>query len=60
MAGKAGQDDIDVAGAHRGAPRRPLIDHYERIALLRDILRDDAHIRARAEPWLRNLEQFLS
>jgi flagellar protein FliT len=30
-----------------------------RIALLRSILNDDAQIRARAEPWLRDLEAFL-
>ena len=30
-----------------------------RIALLRSILDDDAQIRARAEPWLRDLEAFL-
>jgi len=35
-------------------------ERERRLQLLRGILRDDARIRACAEPWLRNLEQFLS
>jgi flagellar protein FliT len=31
-----------------------------RMTLLRTILKDDAQIRLRAEPWLRDLENFLS
>jgi len=31
-----------------------------RVALLRGILKDDAQIRVRAEPWLRDLEDYLS
>jgi flagellar protein FliT len=31
-----------------------------RMALLRTILDDDAQIRLRAEPWLRDLENFLA
>lgn len=34
-------------------------EQRRRIALLRSILEDDAQIRARAEPWLRDLEEFL-
>jgi len=30
-----------------------------RVSLLRAILKDDAQIRMRAEPWLRDLENFL-
>jgi flagellar protein FliT len=35
-------------------------EDQRRIELLRGILRDDAQMRAQAEPWLRNLENFLS
>lgn len=31
-----------------------------RMVLLRTILKDDAQIRLRAEPWLRDLESFLA
>jgi flagellar protein FliT len=31
-----------------------------RLSLLRSILKDDAQIRLRAEPWLRDLENFLA
>jgi len=31
-----------------------------RMTLLRAILKDDAQIRVRAEPWLRDLENFLA
>jgi len=34
-------------------------EQRRRIELLRAILSDDAQIRARAEPWLRDLEEFL-
>ncbi len=34
-------------------------EQRRRIALLRSILNDDAQIRVRAEPWLRDLEDFL-
>ncbi|HYA66669.1 MAG TPA: flagellar protein FliT [Burkholderiaceae bacterium] len=34
-------------------------EQRRRIALLRSILNDDAQIRARAEPWLRDLEELL-
>ncbi len=36
------------------------IDNRRRFAVLRAVLADDAEIRERAEPWLRELEQFLS
>ena len=34
-------------------------EQHRRIELLRDILQDDAQIRARAEPWLRELERLI-
>jgi flagellar protein FliT len=34
-------------------------ENRRRMILLRAILQDDAQIRVRAEPWLRDLEQFL-
>jgi flagellar protein FliT len=34
-------------------------EQQRRIRLLRDILQDDAQIRTRAEPWLRELERLL-
>jgi len=36
------------------------IEKSRRMALLRAILKDDAQIRLRAEPWLRDLENFLA
>lgn len=35
------------------------VDNRRRFALLRAVLADDAQIRERAEPWLRELEQYL-
>jgi hypothetical protein len=35
-------------------------EQERRFALLRSILKDDARIRACAEPWLRNLDEYLS
>jgi flagellar protein FliT len=35
-------------------------DRQRRLVLLREILRDDARIRAHAEPWLRDLDEFLA
>jgi flagellar protein FliT len=52
-----------LIGALRQAAKVDALNGAERdrrLQLLRDILRDDARIRACAEPWLRNLEQFLS
>ncbi len=45
----------------RAARIEPLSPNEQRrrIALLRDILRDDAKIRARAEPWLLELERLI-
>jgi len=34
-------------------------EQQHRLELLREILRDDAQIRTRAEPWLAELEQLL-
>jgi flagellar protein FliT len=36
------------------------VEERRRIALLREILRDDARMRLHAEPWLRDLEEYLS
>jgi flagellar protein FliT len=36
------------------------VEKTRRLALLRTILKDDAQIRLRAEPWLRDLENFLA
>jgi flagellar protein FliT len=36
------------------------VEKARRMTLLRTILKDDAQIRLRAEPWLRDLENFLS
>jgi flagellar protein FliT len=38
--------------------RLGLREQRRRIALLREILADDAEIRARAEPWLQQLERL--
>ena len=35
-------------------------ERERRMVLLRTILKDDAQIRMRAEPWLRDLESFLA
>lgn len=35
-------------------------ENRRRLAILRSILKDDAEIRLRAEPWLRDLESLLS
>jgi flagellar protein FliT len=35
-------------------------EQQRRIEILRGILRDDACIRARTEPWLRDLDEFLA
>jgi flagellar protein FliT len=45
----------------RAAMIEPLnaIEQQRRIELLREILQDDAQIRARAEPWLLELERLL-
>lgn len=45
----------------RIAPKEQLdrIEQRRRVALLREILADDAQIRARAEPWLQALEHLL-
>jgi len=34
-------------------------EQRRRVALLRDILQDDAEVRMRAEPWLLELEQLI-
>jgi flagellar protein FliT len=36
------------------------VEQQRRIELLREILRDDAQIRMRAEPWLTELEQLVA
>jgi flagellar protein FliT len=41
------------------APLRPA-DNRRRMELLRRILADDAEIRGRADPWLKQLEQLIS
>jgi flagellar protein FliT len=45
----------------RAAMIEPLsaVEQQRRIELLREILRDDAQIRVRAEPWLLELERLL-
>ncbi len=50
-----------IAELKTASERDALADSEQRrrIELLRSILDDDAQIRARAEPWLRNLEEFL-
>ncbi|SPJ17811.1 Flagellar chaperone (modular protein) [Burkholderiales bacterium] len=50
-----------IAALKLASPRDALGDREQRrrIALLRSILNDDAQIRVRAEPWLRDLEDFL-
>ncbi len=35
-------------------------EQERRLALLRGILKDDARIRAHAEPWMRDLDEFLA
>lgn len=35
-------------------------EERRRVELLREILRDDARMRLQAEPWLRDLEDYLS
>jgi len=53
----------DLISALKEAARTDALSETEkarRIALLRAILKDDAHIRVRAEPWLRELEDLLS
>jgi flagellar protein FliT len=44
--------------SRRGALSEP--EERRRIELLREILRDDARMRLQAEPWLRNMEEYLS
>jgi len=39
--------------------RLSMSEQRQRIALLRAILADDAEVRARAEPWLRQLEHLI-
>ena len=41
------------------APLRPA-DNRRRMALLRRILADDAEIRGRSDPWLKQLERLIS
>jgi len=50
-----------IAALKLASKRDALADSEQRrrIELLRSILDDDAQIRARAEPWLRTLEEFL-
>ena len=50
-----------IEGLKRAATGSPLTqaEQRHRIALLRAILEDDAQIRERAEPWLRELEELL-
>jgi flagellar protein FliT len=47
----------------RVAAETEQLSDYEqrmRVGLLRDILSDDAEIRARAEPWLQQLEELIT
>lgn len=46
-------------GAEPGACALPLAESGRRIALLRAMLADDAEIRDRSEPWLREVEKLL-
>jgi hypothetical protein len=50
-----------IEGLKRAATIEPLnaIEQQRRIELLRDILRADAQIRRRAEPWLLELERLV-
>ncbi len=51
-----------IEGLKRAAARHEVLGASERVrrlAILRAILQDDAQIRVRAEPWLRDLEYFL-
>jgi len=56
-----GQCRGEIVGLKRAAMIEPLSasEQQRRIELLRDMLRDDAQIRARAEPWLRELERLI-
>ena len=51
-----------IAELKQAARKHALSDpeKQRRMALLRAILSDDAQIRLRAEPWLRDLESFLA
>jgi len=54
---------LELIAALKEAARTGSLSETERarrITLLRAILRDDAQIRVRAEPWLRELEEFLA
>jgi len=46
-------------GAAAGSSTLPPPDNGRRIALLRSILADDAEIRDRSEPWLKEVERLL-
>jgi flagellar protein FliT len=50
-----------IEGLKRAAAHEALgtSEKVRRVAILRAILEDDAQIRLRAEPWLRDLEYFL-
>ncbi|MEW5880061.1 MAG: flagellar protein FliT [Pseudomonadota bacterium] len=48
----------ELKAAHR-TERLSAPEQRRRIELLRGILADDAEIRARAEPWLRQLERLI-
>jgi len=50
---------LKVAERYPGAPLSA-VDHERRMQLLRQILSDDAQIRALAEPWLEPLAPYLS
>ncbi len=51
-----------IAALKQAARTEPLsaAEKARRMALLRAILNDDAQIRLRAEPWLRELENYLA
>lgn len=49
-------EELKRAALHE---RLSMVEQRHRIALLRSILADDAEIRDRSEPWLRQLEQML-
>jgi flagellar protein FliT len=52
---------VQIGELKRAAMIEPLsaAEQQRRIELLRDILRDDAQMRRRAEPWLRELERLI-
>ena len=48
-----------LTAATLAAPQRPA-DNRRRMELLRRILADDAEIRGRSDPWLKQLERLIS